>query len=204
MPTNVNILPPGGRPKLTRTDLEARLEPLKAEWASHELIVVGLRGYFPKSLGPTAGNDRNVYDDAIALFVPSLDLFAAFNGNTDPSRVRNGFGTANGTKGMAVLDPGVWPVYRFDIHHGSAPHEAICERGGPVRVMRDAAVPYPDVGNHGINIHRGGYYTTSSLGCQTVPPEQWGEFYGLASDAARRLWNSSWREKNVAYVLLNA
>lgn len=203
MPT-VNVLPPSGRPQLTANDLGQRLAPHQAELADHRLVVVGLRGYFPKSLGPTPGNDRNVYDDAIALWAPSLGLFAAFNGNTDPSKVRKGSGTADATKGMAVLDPGVWPVYRFAVHGGSSPHEAICQRAGEVRVTRDGSPPYPDSGNFGINIHRGGFYATSSLGCQTIPPSQWNEFYAAASGAARQLWGTAWRQRTVAYVLLDA
>jgi lysozyme len=200
---NVNILPPSGRPQLSKDDLVPRLAPHQQALNGYPLVVVGLRGYFPKSLGPTAGNDRNVYDDAIVLYVPSLGVFTPFNGNTDPSRVRKGFGSAESTKGMAVLDTGVWPVYRFAMHNGSAPHEAICERAGAVRVTRDGNPPYGDEGHFGINIHRGGYYTTSSLGCQTVPPEQWTEFYDGARQAALTLWGSSWRQKTVAYVLLD-
>lgn len=131
-------------------------------------------------------------------------MFVAFNGNTDPSRVRKGTGTAEATKGMAVLDVGVWKSYRFDVHGGSQPHEAICQRAAKVDVTRDGDPSYPDIGYFGINIHRGGYYATSSIGCQTVPPSQWDEFYGVAKSTAQHLWNGSWRQKTVAYVLLDA
>ncbi len=70
---------------------------------------MGIRGFFP-SIGPSGENDRNVYDDAIILIAPSFNIFAAFNGNTDPSRIHQGFGTSEQTKGMAVLKTGVWPV----------------------------------------------------------------------------------------------
>ena len=204
MPSSVSILPRSGRPQLTVTKLREYLSPHQTELQDRDVIVVGLRGYFPKSLGPTAGNDRNVYDDAIALWIPAEGTFAAFNGNTDPSRVRKGAGTGE-HKGMAVLDPGVWPVYRFAMHRGSSPHEAICERAGPVSVTRDGDPPYRDPGNHHINIHRGGYYATSSLGCQTLPPEQWDEFYGLAKQSALRIWGEqAFRTNIVTYVLVDA
>ena len=201
MPSSVQILPKSGRPAITHEMLETLLVPYKDELQDYALSIVGIRGFFP-SIGPSGENDRNVYDDAIILRVPSLHIFAAFNGNTDPSRIHQGFGTSQQTKGMAVLKTGVWPVYRFDKHNGNQPHDAICQRSGKVTVIRDGNPPYPDTGNFGINIHRGGYTKTSSLGCQTIPPEQWEEFYTMASDAAKKLWGSAWKDKTVAYVLL--
>jgi len=199
---NVILLPPSGRPKLTVDELTEKLKSHADRLADHPLRIVGLRGYFPKSLGSTPGNDRAVYDDALFVWVPSKGIFAAFNGNTDPSKIRKGHGTADGTKGMAVLATGVWPVYRFADHHGTAgSYPAICQRAGVVTVMRDGDPPYPDTGHFGINIHRGGYTTTSSEGCQTVPPDQWNEFYGTARKAAEDLWGSAWTERVVAYVL---
>jgi lysozyme len=112
-----------------------------------------------------------MYDDA--LFLVSPEAFVAFNANTDPSGYRKGRGTGAG-KGMASLNPGVWPVYRFDLHNGQ--YLALCQRAGTVTVTRDGRPPYPDTGMFGINIHRGGETGTSSEGCQTIPPKQWDLF----------------------------
>ena len=38
----------------------------------------------------------------------------------------------------------------------------------------------------GINIHRGGHTTTSSLGCQTIHPPQWPAFIALVKQEMRR------------------
>ncbi|UJP05008.1 MAG: hypothetical protein LZF61_09190 [Nitrosomonas sp.] len=198
---NVKIIPAAGRPQITQQALEAMLQPHQEQLKRYPLSVVGIRGFFP-SAGPTSQNDRNVYDDALVLRVPTLNIFSAFNGNTDPSRMHKGYGTRERTKGMAVLSTGFWPVYRFDKHNGSQPHEAICQRAGRVTVIRDGDPPYPDTGHFGINIHRGGYSTTSSLGCQTIPPEQWDAFYHQASEAAKKLWGESWKKQDIAYVLL--
>lgn len=199
--SRVEILPESGRPQITPETLEKLLEPYKDQLEHFKLTIVGIRGFFP-SIGPTGKNDRNVYDDAIILRVPSLSTCVAFNGNTDPTRIHKGYGTNEQTKGMAVLNTGLWPVYRFDKHNGSQPHEAICQRDGKVTVTRDGDPPYPDTGHFGINIHRGGYTKTSSLGCQTIPPEQWNEFYDKASGAAKKLWGDAWKKETIAYVLL--
>ena len=198
---NIKILPDAGRPTIAADVLELMLQPHLEELKRYPLTIVGIRGFF-SSIGSTGYNDRNIYDDAIILRVPSLNIFATFNGNTDPSRVHKGFGTKEQTRGMAVLKTGLWPVYRFDKHNGSQPHEAICQRAGKVDVMRDGDPPYQDTGNLGINIHRGGFTKTSSLGCQTLPPEQWDEFYHQASTAAKKLWGNDWKKQVVAYVLL--
>ncbi len=201
MPSSVHILPKSGRPDITQEMLEKLLAPYSDELKKYDLSIIGIRGFFP-SIGPSGQNDRNVYDDAIILRVTSLNILAAFNGNTDPARIHHGFGASEQTKGMAVLKTGIWPVYRFDKHNGSQPHEAICQRLGSVTVTRDGNPPYLDTGNFCINIHRGGYTKTSSFGCQTIPPEQWDEFYAMASEAAKKLWGSAWKNKAIAYVLM--
>ena len=79
------------------------------------MIVVGVRGYYRDTMGAPGVNDRGIYDEAIFLHTPSATV--AFNGNTDPSRVKKGSGTG-ARKGMASLNPGVWKVHRFDLHNG--------------------------------------------------------------------------------------
>ncbi len=191
------MLPPE-KPRLHADELRARIAPFDIDDARHPLIVVGIRGYYRNSMGAPQVNDRGIYDDA--LFILTRQVTAAFNGNTDPSRYRAGHGTRAATKGMASLQPGAWFVHRFDLHKGK--YLALCQRGGPVTVIRDGHPPYPDTGNHGINIHRGGYNTTSSLGCQTIHPNQWDSFITLAVDQAKRYFGGDWRKRIVPYVLL--
>ena len=126
-------------------------------------------------------------------------LMASYNGNTDPSVYRKGFGTAEKTKGMASLNPGVWNVYQFDLHSGK--YLALCQKFGPVMVTRDGAVDYIDVGYFGINIHKGGRNTTSSLGCQTIHPDQWDSFISLVTDQAKRYFGLKWNKKCIPYIL---
>lgn len=197
--TALQILPPEGRPRISRVQLEALMRPLRIDVAQHPLVVVGVRGFFSAGRG---GNVRGVYDDALCVYAPSLDVSVAFNGNTDPTRVRPGAGTGAG-KGMAVLNPGVWYAHRFDIHGGKLPHEAICQRVADVTVTRDGHPPYADSGRFGINIHRGGFTVTSSEGCQTVPPQQWDEFIGTARQAAQQLFGAAWRQRTIAYALVD-
>jgi hypothetical protein len=199
-PTFTGILPTAGRPRLTSADLEAMLRPLAIDYAKYPLVVAGLRGYFAQQ--GNVGNRRNVYDDALCLYAPGIGLFEAFNGNTDPSKLQPGSGTGTG-KGMATLNPGVWYAYRFDKHGGQTPYEAICQRAAPVTVTRDGEPPYADTGRFGINIHRGGNFTTSSEGCQTVPPAQWPEFYDKALDAGQKLFGPALRQRVIAYALID-
>ena len=190
---------PAAKPRLTREKLAARLAPLAIDRTQHPLLIVGIRGYYLDTMGKPGVNDRGMYDDAI--FIDSPDVFAAYNGNTDPSRYKPGYGTG-ATKGMATLKAGVWHAYQFDIHSGSSPHFAICQRRGKVVVIRDGTPPYEDEGNLGINIHRGSYHGTSSLGCQTLHPDQWPSFIALAEDIARRHFGTEWKRTTIPYVLL--
>lgn len=190
------MMMPGARPKISRVELVARLDSEtvitpRPNWKGYPIVIVGIRGYYRDTMGKSGQNDRGIYDDAICLMTP--DVFLACNGNTDPSK---------GRPGMATLQPGFYPCYRFDLHHGKVKtYEAICQRSGPVTIARDGK-PGTETGFFGINVHRGGFWATGSEGCQTIPPEQWEAFYALAKSEAQQIWIGDWRKKDVLYVLL--
>jgi lysozyme len=195
----MSLLPPD-KPKLSDKDLSLLLRREKVDLARWPFLVFGIRGYYSRTMGPTRGNDRGIYDDMIGLVTPNVTAF--FNGNTDPSAVRRGRGTG-AAKGMARLQPGFWPVYRFDLHRGQ--YLALCQRAGAVTVLRDGSPDYEDTGHFGINIHRGGVNGTSSLGCQTVPQQggQWDAFIALAVSEAKRMYGAKWRTTTVPYLLMS-
>ncbi len=190
-------LVPSSRPRITTEELHRLLAAHQIDLSKWPLMVIGIRGYYMDTMGEPGANDRGLYDDAIILH--SANVTANFNGNTDPSSFRRGRGTGEG-KGMASLKPGFWPVYRFAQHRGK--YLALCQRAGEVTVIRDGSPSYEDTGEFGINIHRGAESTTSSLGCQTVPPDQWVAFISLAVSEAKRLFGSAWQESTIPYLLI--
>lgn len=192
------MLPSTGKPRLSTADLERKLAVYKVDREKYPLIVVGIRGYYKDTMGKSGVNDRGIYDDAI--FVHSPSVTAAFNANTDPSVYRPGHGTSEKTRGMACLQPAAYYVHSFDLHRGK--YLALCQRLGPVTVMRDGNIQYRHLGNFGINIHRGGWNTTSSLGCQTIHPSQWDAFINLVTDQAKRYYGAKWRSSCVPYILI--
>lgn len=131
-------------------------------------VVLGIRGYFLNSMGAKGKNDRGIYDDA---FVVALDDHCVnFNGNTDPSGYKTG---------IATLAKGIWKFIAGK-HHLDSPAPrgyAAFRQLGDFTVTRDGKGD--DTGYFGINFHKGGENGTSSLGCQTVPPDQWEEFRDL-------------------------
>ena len=147
-------------------------------------FLVGRRGYYGDSMGAPHANDLNLYDDAI--FLVEADRVTAFNANCAPGRHQTG---------MANLAVGRW-LYRPGLHNLSKdpaehPHYRALVQADEVVVVRDdtdafkAGDRHPQYGKclghgrwqgwFGINIHRGGNTVTSSAGCQTIPPAQWGE-----------------------------
>ena len=67
---------------------------------------------------------------------------------------------------------------KIGMHNMKAPYEAL-RQFGRVTVLRDgSSTPVTNTADAPfyIDIHRGGHSTTSSLGCQTIPPAQWPSF----------------------------
>lgn len=187
------IMKPKSKPQLTRSGLMRKIKKHNVDHKKYPLLVVGIRGYYLNTMGKKGANDRGIYDDAIFLVTP--DVFASFNANVDPSVFRTR---------IATLMPGIYYSYKFDTHRGKNKkywHKAICQRKGKVTVKRDGW-KHLDKGNFGINIHRGGRTRTSSLGCQTLPPTQYGAFYGLAEMEAKRLFGKEWNKVTIPYILI--
>src|SRR5688572_6960321 len=168
------------RPRLTQSEAHSMIEPYKLP---EEVKLLGIRGYYKRTMGNPVKNDRGIYDDAIFILAP--ELFAAFNANTDPSVF---------TMGIACLKNGIW-------WYQPGRHKMLLPSGYPaliqaeeVTVVRDGKGE--DTGWFGINIHKGGYHTTSSLGCQTIYPAQWEGFIGCVYDQLYR-----YGQKKIPYIL---
>lgn len=156
------MMTPPARPRQTEEETRRLLGTVTSPAA-----ILGMRGYYSNTFAP-AGNNVGVYDDA--LFVVSPNTHTSFNANVDPSRLKTG---------VARLKSGVW-YYRLGTHNiskeKSRQYPALVQ-AAPVTVFRHEKGD--DTGWFGINIHRGGNSTTSSLGCVTLPPSQWDAFYAL-------------------------
>jgi len=141
--------------------------------------VLAVRGYYLDTMGLRSVNDRGVYDDAMFIVTPSS--VSRFQANTDPNGYRKGWGKED-NKGMAMLRKGIH-IYGEGTHKGY-PAFRQCEKN---TVIRDGDPAYKDSGFHAINIHSGGHYSTSSLGCQTLPRKTWTRFKHVLSASLRQL-----------------
>jgi lysozyme len=177
------MLPPS-RPQQAKSKTQALLTKARVDDA---VALVGIRGYYRDSMGEVGKNDRGIYDDA--MFLVSPNAYATFNANTDPSIRR---------AGIAVLKPGVHR-YRKGKHGLSKP-------GGGYPALRPAnhAEELPvtrdgqgDSMGIAINMHKGGYRTTSSEGCQTIYPSQWESFISLVYSEMDRAG-----QKTIPYLLV--
>ena len=182
---------PGSRPNQPR---EMTDEILRKNGVTDPVVLLGVRGYYCGTEFNPSENLRGVYDDAIFLVTPTKYL--TFNANTDPSGYRPGHGNEDAGKGMATLCPQV-VRFKLGLHKGKTP--ALLE-AGMVHVLRDADSQVPEhfiikqgerrfykaFGNFGIDLHPGGIEHTGSLGCQTIPPSEWAEFYAECESAMKR------------------
>ncbi|MGR9235041.1 lysozyme (plasmid) [Rhizobium leguminosarum] len=174
---------PLNRPKqsaeLTRSAYAKYLDLVPADGRGNAVTILAVRGYYLDTIGKQGANDRGVYDDALFVLEPN-DVYS-FNGNTDPGR----FG-----RGIAKLKSHQAVRYRPGLHGFSrkdGPYPAF-RQDSDCTVTRDETGDDTDNANHRfwINLHRGGVTTTSSLGCQTVPPHQWNEFKTLVDKLLKK------------------
>lgn len=183
------------RPQLPSTDVRKILAAKGITVPSGSVAILGVRGYYRDSMGATGKNDRGIYDDA--AFVALHDRVIPFNFNTDPSAFR---------AGIATLIPGIWTFTPGWHKLGKASGHVALRQLGDFTVSRDGKGEYR--GQFGINLHRGGNNGTSSLGCQTVPPDQWIEFRNTVYRAIGvntnlvSIWTSTIKGKVVTYVLV--
>lgn len=180
------------KPQISKEKIIQFLKDKEIDLNDHPMLIIGIRGYFLNSQGVKEKNDRGIYDDALIILTPNV--YATFNANVDPS--------VQYLKGRAVLKKGFYLVHKFDIHGGkNSQYPAICQRLANVTVTRDGQGE--QTGMFGINIHKGGNTTTSSEGCQTLPPSQWDAFYQLAKSEWVRAYGNEWNKKVVPYLLLD-
>lgn len=174
-----NMLP-SGKPQLAKSDAQKMIDLF--DHSKYPTVLLGVRGYFKKTMGDPTKNDRNLYDDG--MFIISADHYSAWNGNTDPSAHRKGIAVlkanakrnADGT--FTILNPNPY-LYKVGLHGISGPHPYEAFRQyGRVTVIRDGGKEETDTDRNPfwIDIHRGGYGITSSLGCQTIWPDQYEEY----------------------------
>lgn len=172
------------------------------------VAALGVRGYRRDTMGKPGENDVNIYDDALFLCAPGV--FMAANGNTDPSRI--GWNASIG-KEFAMLCPGTWYFVR-GAHKQRVPalrqadedQADVCgiPNHGHFTVWRAkdmeqvrAGTARKETGYFAINIHRGGDTTTSSWGCQTIPPAEFDPFMS-------KVWQEMIKhgQKRIAYHLM--
>lgn len=158
----------------TKIDIEKLIEVLlekgfKIFDRADELNIVGVR---------SVPGEVNQFDDLLIVFYTTESGEKAFHiypATTDPGRYW--LENPSNVEGTAILVPGQYPVYKYDLHNGH--YMALCERRGPVTVYRD---PNRDdkldfggkteTGYFGINIHHAGYSGVTkavdkfSAGCQ--------------------------------------
>ena len=176
------MITPASRPKQSKAETFEMIKNVDAP-----VIILGIRGYYRKFGKDPLRNDIDIYDDA--LFVWSQNGYMTFNANTDPSILK---------PHVARLKPGIWQ-YKLGIHNlskaKSRQYPALVQ-AAPVTVSRHKG--NDDSGWFGLNIHRGSNTTTSSLGCQTIPPAQWSSFYELVKMEMNRAG-----AKTIPYVLVD-
>lgn len=165
---------PKSRPQMTQLQAAQILSKMGA---TGEVRLLAMRGYYKDTMGKPGVNDRKIYDDAIFLVGP--EIFISFNANVDPGAFR---------EGIANLVAGKVYKYKIGIHGWSKlpifRYKALVQ-AAKVWVLRDGS-KIPVLGWFAINIHKGLWNKVSSLGCQTLVPDQWPQFIALVEQHMKK------------------
>lgn len=182
----MTIVPPS-RPKIQLPDAMRLIDPFKLD--QYPVKLLGIRGYYKQTMGNPLTNDRGIYDDAILVLAP--DFIRTHNANTDPSVKR---------KGIAVMKAGTVTLYKIGLHgiSGPNPYKALRQHSN-VTVIRDEVGEVTDSPQNRfwINIHKGSRNNTSSLGCQTIFPDQWDLFLDNVEGQMKK-----YKQEIIPYVLV--
>ncbi|WP_245318022.1 lysozyme [Ensifer sp. 1H6] len=179
----ISQLLPLHRPKqtfgVTKAVLQKFYDLIPEEGHDDVVAVVAVRGYYLNAMGKEGANDRGIYDDAIFVVEPSG--VHNFNGNTDPGRFARGIAKLKSRQAIRYR-PGPHGFSRKNGPYPAFRQDSNCT------VIRDETGEDTDspTGRFWINLHRGGITSTSSLGCQTVPPHQWNEFKTLVDGLLKK------------------
>jgi lysozyme len=201
---------PGNRPKQTREQTQKILENFRSNGVfTHNLKILGVRGYFKSTMGDPNVNDISMYDDAIFVISDS-GLFMSFNGNVDPSKAKQGVATLvapqmvmyrvgiHGISHLNLVKAGDKAIYDQMLKTGQnpkpiegryLPHWAFRQHGRVTITRQGSKIPVTDnaASPFYIDIHRGGNGTTSSLGCQTIYAPQWDEMFETTRKELQKL-----------------
>ncbi|WP_298220797.1 hypothetical protein [Flavobacterium sp.] len=168
---------PKSKPKMPSAQLHELISPFNIDRIKYPVLVIGIRGYYKDTLGLPGKNDIGIYDDAI--FIDSKEASVSFNANTDPSVKR---------PGIATLVANAVYLYKIGMHNMKAPYKALRQFGRVTVIRAGQSKPETDTSAAPfyIDIHKGGFNTTSSLGCQTIHPTQWPSFIALVEGEMKR------------------
>ena len=192
-------------PKVSEVAVRKLLMEVALPTKSEPFALLGVRGYRRDSMGVPGQNDVGIYDDAIFLVGPNV--FVSANANTDP--IKLGWNSGVG-KPFAMLQCGLW-YFRRGSHRGKTPalRQATDEEAKTLNIPHNGEFlvercfgkndprNYKEWGYFAINIHSGGEKSTSSWGCQTIPPDEFTSFMDT-------VWKSTInvKQNRIPYFLL--
>lgn len=197
-------------PALTK---EAALKILQPYAIQDKIVVLGIRGF------GEGANKIAIYDDCLAIV--SQDFFQAYNANTDPSRSKPNVAVLQ--PGVYRYTIGLHGVHHLNLNIKDdrkiydtiianrkdpeiipgriLPYWALRQKGNVTVLRVGKTEPETDspTNRFYIDIHKGGYNTTSSEGCQTIYPDQWKDFFWTHVKPLME----KYQQPEISYVLVN-